>query len=117
MPLAGPPAMSLVQDSISAPLACGPAPLAAIAWGRDLPALPAAVLELLALLAKEDVDIDELAAKLSVDMALTAKTLRIANSSFYGARREVTSVPDAVARLGLRMVKGIVTVASVAGSF
>jgi HD-like signal output (HDOD) protein len=109
--------MSLVQESASAPLASSPAPLAAISWGRDLPALPAAVLDLLALLGTEDVDIDELAAKLSVDMALTAKTLRIANSSFYGARREVTSVPDAVALLGLRLVKGIVTAASVAGSF
>ncbi|MBS0445184.1 MAG: HDOD domain-containing protein [Proteobacteria bacterium] len=109
--------MTTVLDSRTAPLGSSPAPLAAIAWGRDLPALPAAVLELLALLASENVDIDELAAKVSVDVALTAKTLRMANSSFYSLRREVTSVPDAIAMLGLRMVKGIVTAASVGGSF
>lgn len=88
-----------------------------IAWGRDLPALPAAVMDLLALVGAEDVDVDELAAKLSLDMALTAKVLRLANSSFYGLRREVTSVPDAIAVLGLRMIKGAVTAAAMTSSF
>lgn len=87
-----------------------------IAWASDLPALPAAVLDLLALLGTEDVDIDELCARLSVDMALTAKVLRLANSSFYGARGEVTSVDAAIGRVGLRMVKGIVTAAAVSGT-
>lgn len=94
-----------------------PLPAVTIAWARDLPALPAAVLDLMALLGKEDVDPAELAAKMSVDMALTAKTLRLANSAFYGLRREVTSVTDATAMLGLKMVKGIVTAAALSGSF
>ncbi len=87
-----------------------------IAWAGDLPALPEAVLDLLALLGAEDVDIDELCARLSVDMALTAKVLRLANSSFYGARGEVTSVDAAIGRVGLRMVRGIVTAAGVSGT-
>lgn len=87
-----------------------------IAWATDLPTLPAAAMDLLALVSAEDVDVDELCARLSVDMALTAKVLRLANSSFYGARGEVTRVDAAVARVGLRMVKGIVTAAAVGGS-
>jgi HD-like signal output (HDOD) protein len=100
----------------SAAAASGTKPKNSIAWAGDLPALPAAVLDLLALVNAEDVDIDELSARISVDMALTAKILRLANSSFYGARGEVTSVDAAVARVGLRMVKGIVTAAAVSGS-
>lgn len=83
-----------------------------IAWASDLPALPAALLDLLALVGSEDVDIDELCARISVDMALTAKVLRLANSAFYGGRGAVTSVDAAMARVGLRMVKGIVGAAA-----
>ncbi len=83
-----------------------------IAWAGDLPALPAALLDLLALVGAEDVDIDELCARISVDMALTAKVLRLANSSFYGGRGAVTSVDAAIGRVGLRMVKGIVGAAA-----
>ena len=87
-----------------------------IAWSKDLPALPAALLDLLALVGADDVDVDELCARISVDMALTAKLLRLANSSFYGARGEVTSVDAAIARVGLRMVKGVVSAAAVSGT-
>lgn len=87
-----------------------------IAWASDLPALPAALLDLLALVGSEDVDIDELCARLSVDMGLTAKVLRLANSSFYGGRGAVTSVDAAISRVGLRMVKSIVSAAAVSGA-
>ena len=89
-----------------------PLPPVTIAWARDLPALPAAVLELMRLVGDDGVDPAELAEKMSVDMALTAKTLRLANSAFYGLRREVKSVGDAVSMLGMRMVKGLVTAAA-----
>lgn len=87
-----------------------------IAWASDLPALPAALLDLLALVGAEEVDIDELCARLSVDMALTAKLLRLANSAFYGGRGAVTSVDAAIARVGLRMVKGLVGAAAASGA-
>jgi HD-like signal output (HDOD) protein len=102
-----------MQATASSPPA---APKNTIAWAADLPALPAAVMDLLALVNADEVDIDELCARLSVDMALTAKLLRLANSSFYGARGEVTTVDAAVARVGLRMVKGVVTAAAVGSS-
>lgn len=107
-----PPLPSLPPSSTATAPVRTPLPPVTIAWARDLPALPAAVLDLMALLGQEDVDPAELAAKMSVDMALTAKTLRLANSAFYGLRREVTSVTDATAMLGLKMVKGIVTAAA-----
>ena len=50
----------------------------------DLPSLPAVVMELLNTIDGDDVDISVLARKVSHDQALTAKTLRLANSSLYG---------------------------------
>jgi len=102
--------------SAAIPLAANTMPKDSIGWASDLPALPAALLDLLALVGSEDVDIDELCARLSVDMALTAKVLRLANSSFYGGRGAVTSVDAAIARVGLRMVKGIVSAAAASGT-
>ena len=84
---------------------------------RDLPALPAAVLELLDMLSRDEVDTSALAAKISLDQALTAKTLRLANSSFYGLARHVTSVAEANTVLGLRTVRTVVTAAALTGSF
>lgn len=84
---------------------------------RDLPALPAVVMDLIELLGTEDVATDQLAQRISHDQALTAKTLRLANSSFYGIPRQVKSVTDAIAVLGLRTLRTVVTAAGLTGSF
>jgi putative nucleotidyltransferase with HDIG domain len=82
---------------------------------RELPALPAVVVELMELLERDDVVAEQLASRISHDQALTAKTLRLANSSFYGMPRRVVSVADAIAVLGLRTVRTMVTAAAVIG--
>ena len=88
-----------------------------VATVRELPALPAVVLELMEMLAREGVAADSVAAKIAQDQALTAKTLRLANSSFYGMPRKVSRVSDAMAVLGLRTVRTVVITAAVTGSF
>lgn len=84
---------------------------------RALPALAAVVRELLDLLAREDVSADALARCIAHDQALTAKTLRLANSSFYGMPRRVDTVGEAIAVLGMRTVRSVVTAAALTGSF
>ncbi len=84
---------------------------------KDLPALPAVVMDLIASFGDERISSDDIVAKLSRDPALTAKTLRMANSSFYGMTRQIGSVPDALTILGLRTVRTIVLAAGVTGSF
>jgi putative nucleotidyltransferase with HDIG domain len=84
---------------------------------RDLPALPSVVLELIQSLGHEELGAAQYAAKISRDQALAAKTLRLANSSFYGRGRQVRSVAEAIGVLGLRTVRGVVTAAGLAGSF
>lgn len=84
---------------------------------RDLPPLPSVVLELVESLGHEELSAGQYAAKISRDQALAAKTLRLANSSFYGRGRRVHSVAEAISVLGLRTVRGVVTAAGLAGSF
>lgn len=83
----------------------------------DLPPLPSVVLELVESLGHEELSAAQYAAKISQDQALAAKTLRLANSSFYGRGRQVRSVAEAIGVLGLRTVRGVVTAAGLAGSF
>ncbi len=90
-----------------------------LALGRihHLPSLPSVVLELLASVDQEDTNLDDLAQKISQDQAITARTLRLANSSFYGMERQVTSIQEAIAILGFRTVRSIVTTAALLGAF
>ena len=54
----------------------------------------------------------ELAQVLSADQALTAKLIKISNSSFYGFSRGVSTVKEAVILLGFREVKRLAISAS-----
>lgn len=84
---------------------------------HDLPALPTVVAELLSSIDQEDIDIDAIAAKIARDQALTAKTLRLANSSFYGMQHKVTTIQEAIAILGFRSVRTLITTTAITGSF
>ena len=84
---------------------------------RDLPALPAVVLELLASIDHPDLDLHALGTKIAIDQALTAKTLRLANSSFYGMPGTITTIPQAIAVLGLHSMRTLITACVITGSF
>ena len=75
---------------------------------KQLPSLPSAVSELMASFGDEDVDIAEIAHKISRDQGLTARVLRVANSSFYGLQSKVGTINDAVVVLGFRAVRSMV---------
>ena len=83
----------------------------------DLPSLSAVVVELLASMDQEDIDVNALGAQIALDQALTAKTLRLANSSFYGMSSTVTSIPQAISVLGFHSIRTIVTACAVTGTF
>ncbi|CAN5372498.1 HDOD domain-containing protein [soil metagenome] len=84
---------------------------------QDLPSLPAVVMEVLNSIEQEDVDISVLARKVSHDQALTAKTLKLANSPFYGAQVKVTTIQQAITLLGFKSVRNLITAAGIAGCF
>lgn len=84
---------------------------------RDLPSLPVVVLEVLKSFEQKDCNISDLADKMSHDQALAAKTLRLANSSFYGLQRKVTTIQQAITILGFDSVRTLITAAGVTDNF
>ena len=84
---------------------------------HNLPTLSSVVVELLSCVDQEDIDIGTLAKKISHDQALTAKTLRFANSSFFGSQSKVTTVHQAISLLGMQSVRHLITASALAGHF
>lgn len=74
----------------------------------NFPDLPAAAVHILRLAERRTVGLDELAEVIGSDPALSGAIIRAINSSFYGLRRKVTSVRQAVALLGLQSVQTLV---------
>ncbi|CAN5841591.1 HDOD domain-containing protein [soil metagenome] len=84
---------------------------------KDLPSLPAVVMELLNEIDNDNIDIHLLAQKVTNDLALTATTLRYANSAYYSTMIKVTTVQQAIALMGLATVRKIITMAALSGCF
>jgi HD-like signal output (HDOD) protein len=67
-------------------------------------------LKLMHVLAKEDYSIAQVAQMIIEDQALSSHVLRMANSAFFGGLSKVTTIRDAIVRLGARQVTNVVTV-------
>jgi putative nucleotidyltransferase with HDIG domain len=83
----------------------------------DLPSPPAVVMELLSTIERDDADIADLARKVATDQALTAKTLRLANSSLYSLQVKVTTIQQAITFLGFQTTRNLITAAALTGCF
>lgn len=77
---------------------------ALIQTAYDLDPLPANATRLAQLVAAEDPDLDEIIETVSLDLALTADTLRYANSAALAPRHNIDTVRAAVVRLGIGAV-------------
>lgn len=82
-----------------------------------LPSLPQAVHAALAVLNDESASVSAVAERIEHDQVLTARTLRAANTAFYGAPGRVTSIRAAIGVLGLRTVAALLTTAAVSAQF
>ncbi len=71
----------------------------------ELPALPKAACHIMAVIEDPRTTATKLESALAMDQALTAKVLRIANSPFYGAVREIKTVSEAIVRLGFIAIR------------
>ncbi len=72
-----------------------------------LPSPPAVALKILNAVQSDDNCFDELANIIMADPALTARILKIANSSLYGLSKQVESISQATALIGTQTLKNI----------
>ncbi|MCL1066172.1 HDOD domain-containing protein [Shewanella olleyana] len=83
---------------------------------NDLPRLPKAVSELLDAVNNDNTSVKNLSEKLAQDPVISARVLRLANSAHFGRNREVSSIEEAVIRLGQQTLKTLVIASAVVGA-
>ncbi|OQX86234.1 MAG: hypothetical protein B6D63_00390 [Candidatus Latescibacteria bacterium 4484_7] len=88
-----------------------------IAKVNDLPTIPSVLLKIWRLCDSPDSTPADLEKVISLDQTLTAKVLRVANSSYYHSVSKVSNVKNAVVNIGFESVKTIAIAASVASVF
>lgn len=84
---------------------------------HQMPTIPKVVQELIDSFNQEDVEIDAIAKKVAMDQVLTAKVLRLANSSYYGVQRQIGSVDEAIVVMGFNSLRTLVVATGVTGAF
>jgi diguanylate cyclase (GGDEF)-like protein len=82
--------------------------LAAVLSSDDLPTLPTVASEIITLTAREDTTLSDIADLVSKDIALSAKILKVSNSSFYSFAQQISSINQAVSILGINAVRSLV---------
>lgn len=84
---------------------------------HQLPSLPTVLQEVIASFNDPDLDVALLAKKIEHDQGLSARVLRVANSSFYGLPRKVASIQDAIVVLGFDTVRSLTLSAGMVQAF
>ncbi|OUL98230.1 HDOD domain-containing protein [Variovorax sp. JS1663] len=87
------------------------------AENHTLPTVPKVVRDLIEVLANENASLSQVARKIEADQVLTARMLRLANSPFYGLRRKVATMEEAIRMLGLSAIRTLVISANLTGTF
>ena len=73
----------------------------------ELPAMPSSITEVISACDDHDMTVGQLSQVVLRDQSLTANILKLANSSFYGHARRVTTVTEAVVMLGFSAIKSL----------
>jgi len=73
----------------------------------SIPTLPSIAVEILEAVKDEDTSFEALARVVNSDPSLSARVLKVANSSFYGVSQKVNTIPKALSILGLEALKSI----------
>ena len=86
---------------------------AVVANVKTLPSVPALYKKLLDILKSPDCPIQEVADVIGSDVGMTAKILQLVNSAFFGLRRHIDGLNQAILYLGLETVRSVVLSAGV----
>ncbi|MBI5634159.1 MAG: HDOD domain-containing protein [Nitrospirae bacterium] len=78
----------------------------------EIPAVPMVAMKVLRLVNDPNTEIDALQEAIMADQSLSARVLRVANSVFYGSRRNIDTVSDAIVMTGFQTIKNLVLAAA-----
>ena len=84
---------------------------------KQLPVFEQTVRDILSLFERGELDLAILQKKIMQDQALTARILRVANSSFYGFPGQIANIKDACIVLGCHTIRNIVISTAVIAQF
>lgn len=84
---------------------------------ENIPPLPEVAWKVLKLTSEDDCGIDEITKIISRDQSLTGSILRMANSPFFGLRRQVATITHAGVVLGVRRMRTLVIAVSMSGIY
>ena len=84
---------------------------------RKLPSVPTIYLRLVQLLQSPQSDLNDVAQIMREDFVMTAKLLQMVNSPFFGLKRAVSSLDEAVTHLGFEQTKSLVLLAQVFSNY
>lgn len=74
----------------------------------DLPVLHPVALEVQQTIGRDDYDVAEVAKLIIQDQALAGQLLKVANSAFFSGLRKVSTIDEAILRLGAKQVANLV---------
>jgi HD-like signal output (HDOD) protein len=84
---------------------------------NELPRLKQVLQELLGMDNNNNIDFGSLSEKMAQDQVLSARLLRMANSVHFGATKNISSINDAIIRVGSGAVRTLVVASVVSGAF
>lgn len=82
-----------------------------------LPSIPRVIAMVLSELNRDEPDLRIISQHINIDVGLTARLLRLANSAQFNLANQIGSVSDALAVLGLDQVRSLTMAAAMAGAF
>ena len=80
---------------------------------KDLPTLPRTVLKITSLVNDPTASAKDLAGVITDDQVLTARLLRLVNSSFYGFPQKIATVTNAIVLLGFDAIRNLLLTTSI----
>ena len=84
---------------------------------KQLPVIPKLLHELMQNFSDDNSRIEDIAKKIAMDQVISAKVLKMANSAAYRRGAEITSIEQAVIRLGFNALRSMVVASGLMTSF
>ncbi|MBP8039364.1 MAG: HDOD domain-containing protein [Aeromonadaceae bacterium] len=84
---------------------------------KQLPVIPKLLHELMQDFSSDNSRIEDIAKKIAMDQVISAKVLKMANSAAYRRGPEITSIEQAVIRLGFNSLRSLVVASGLMTSF